>query len=174
MGVTKKVRQVIVFLLAEQEYGVDIGRVYEIIRYGKPVRLPQMDSSLEGVIHLRERIIPVVDLGARLGLAPVGHSSDTAADAGRIVIVDAGGVMVGLKVDAVREVRNLSEESVKPSPTSGGSGAGDHGGGYIEGIALTDDKLIIMLDVGRLFSQGEAVVLTSAGKTTDREVAAVV
>ncbi|MDA8335341.1 MAG: chemotaxis protein CheW [Peptococcaceae bacterium] len=161
-------RQIVVFLLADQEYGVDIGRVYEIIRYDKPVRLPRMQASVEGVIHLREHIIPVVDLGARLDLAP--SAADPGADAGRIVIVDAQGLMVGLKVEAVREVRNLAGDSVKPPPAGTGYPPGG-GEGYVEGIALADGRLIIMLDVGKLFSRGEAAALAL---NTGGEVAAVV
>lgn len=151
-------RQVVVFLLAGQQYGVDIGRVYEIIRHENPVRLPGMPSYVEGVIHVREHIIPVVDPAVRLGLSS-GPRDGT--DGGRILIVDAG-VTVGLKVDAVQEVRNLTEP-LQPLPS--GMAAG-----HVEGIALTGDQMIIMLDPGKLFGGDEAGMLARVG----REVAAVV
>lgn len=161
-------RQIVVFLVEEQQYGVDIGRVYEIIRSETPVRLPGMPAHMDGVIHLRERIIPVVDLAARLGLASTGSH----ADSGRIVIVDAGdGAMVGLRVDAVQEVRNLPDGAVQPPVNTGFR---QESADYVEGIALDEDQLIIMLDVGQFFGRGEAALLARTGKTTGKEVAAVV
>jgi len=148
-------RQIVVFLLAGQQYGVDIGQVYEIIRTEKTVRLPGTPSYMEGVIHVRERIIPVVDLGARLGL-PAG---ETDAGSGRIVIVDAGGTMVGLQVDAVKEVRVLPAGELKPPPAYHQSD-----GGYLEGIALAGEQLIVMLDVRRLFGREETALLAAAGQ----------
>lgn len=160
-------RQVVVFLLADQTYGIDIGRVYEIIRSEKPVRLPGMPSYMEGVIHLRERIIPVVDLRVRLDLQQAG--SGVAADTGRIVIVDAGaGAMVGLMVDAVQEVRDLPDGSVQPPPVNAGLS------GYVEGIALSDGQLIILLDAGKIFSQREAGDFMTLADGSGKGVAAVV
>jgi len=148
-------RQIVVFLLAGQQYGVDIGQVYEIIRAGKTVSLPGAPSYLEGVIHVREHIIPVVDLGARLGLSP----GEKDAGSERILIVDAGGAMVGLRVDAVKEVRVLGSGELKPPP-----GYRQSDGGYLEGIALVGDELIIMLDAKKLFGREETNLLTAAGQ----------
>ncbi|MBE3587700.1 MAG: chemotaxis protein CheW [Thermoanaerobacteraceae bacterium] len=142
--------QLVVFRLKEQTYGVDIGHVMEIIRAADITAIPGAPSFVEGVINLRGRVIPVIDLARRLGLAPT-----TVADHTRIVIVEVGGATAGMMVDGVSEVLRLSRESIQPPPAmvAGVSAA------YLQGIALVGERLIILLDTTRVFRREEKEAL---------------
>lgn len=144
--------QVVVFELGGERYGLDIGTVYEIIRYQPITAVPNAPSFVEGVINLRGRIIPVVDLRGRFGL---GAAAPTTAS--RIVVCEAAGHRVGLVVDAVTEVLMIPAEAVEATP--------DVAGGtetvYIRGIAKLGERLIILLDLEGLFAGPEAEALGS-------------
>jgi purine-binding chemotaxis protein CheW len=144
--------QIVVFALGGERYGLEIAAVYEIIRPQPITAVPQSPASVEGVINLRGRIIPVVDLRARFGLvqAEVGNAS-------RVVVCDANGLRVGLMVDGVSEVMMIPEDAVEPTP--------DLAVGVdmvcVCGVAKLDDKMIILLDLAHLFSTTETGALAA-------------
>ncbi|MGB9804268.1 chemotaxis protein CheW [Desulfofundulus sp.] len=142
--------QLVVFRLKEQTYGVDISHVLEIIRALDITAIPGTPDFVEGVINLRGRVVPVIDLARRLGLDPVNVTANT-----RIVIVEVGGTTAGMMVDGVSEVLSLSQESIQPPPpmVAGIAAA------YLKGIALLDDRLIILLDTTRIFHREEKEAL---------------
>ena len=131
-------KQLVVFDLASQAYGVDIGAVREIIPLQEITRVPTTPEFIEGVINLRGKVIPVVDLRRRLGL-PSGEENKE----NRIVVIDVGGQDIGTVVDAVTEVIRISTESVE-MPSSPITSADSE---YLMGIAKIDDRLIILLDL---------------------------
>jgi purine-binding chemotaxis protein CheW len=133
-------RQLVVFSLGREEYGVSITRVQEIIRYTRPRPLPDTAAYIEGVINLRGRVIPVVELAARLG-AVSDHPEDQ-----KIVIAETENGTVGMTVDGVREVLTLSDDQIEPAPY--GLGGND----YVDGVAKVDDRLLMLLDVEKLFA----------------------
>lgn len=145
--------QVVVFQLAEQTYGVDIARVYEIIRMEAITRVPRAPQFVEGVINLRGRIIPVIDLRRRFGLP---QNEQTRAS--RIIIVEMNGMTVGMVVDAVLEVLRLPADSIEPPPPviNGIDSA------YLRGIALWGERLIIMLDTEKVLIEAEQEELRGA------------
>lgn len=134
-------RQLVVFSLGREEYGVSITRVQEIIRYTRPRPLPDTPDFIEGVINLRGRVIPVVALSARLG-AHSDHPEDQ-----KIVIAETESGTVGMTVDGVREVLTLSEDQIEPAPYGVG------GSDYVAGVAKVEDRLLMLLDVERLFAK---------------------
>lgn len=138
--------QVVVFQLAEQTYGVDIARVFEIIRMETITRVPRAPQFVEGVINLRGRIIPVIDLRRRFGLP---NNEQTGAS--RIIIVEMNQMTVGMVVDAVLEVLRLPADSIEPPPSviNGIDSA------YLRGIALWGERLIIMLDTEKVLMDKE-------------------
>jgi purine-binding chemotaxis protein CheW len=138
-------RQFVVFTLGSEEYGVPITSVQEIIRYAAPRPIPGSPSHVEGVINLRGRIIPVVDLKARFGA--YGDRRDEA----KIVIVDLAETTVGIIVDDVTEVLSVQNDQTEPPPP--GSAGSDVD--YIEAVAKLEGRLLVMLDLGRLFGQVE-------------------
>jgi len=138
--------QLVIFELANEVYGVDIGRVQEIIRMTTITRLPRAPEFVEGVINLRGKVIPVVDLKKRFGLQ---ESERTKAS--RIVVVDVGDHTIGMVVDAVSEVLRVSSSSVEPPSPVVTTIESD----YIRGIAKLEGRLIILLDLDKVLSWDE-------------------
>ncbi|MGE5589056.1 MAG: chemotaxis protein CheW [Bacillota bacterium] len=145
-------QQVVVFQLGDEFYGVDIGLVRGVEALSSITRIPRTPPYIRGVINLRGRVIPVVDLKLRLGLP-----AQAAADS-KIAVIEADGQTVGVMVDGVSEVAAISPEDVDPpSAVSGGVDVE-----YILGVARRGDRLITLLD------------LTRALARTDRADAAVI
>lgn len=143
-------RQLVVFDLARESYGVDIGAVREIIRMQEITRVPRTPDFVEGVINLRGRVSPVIDLRKRFDLDAGEETRET-----RIVVVDVGGQDIGVVVDAVTEVLRISADAVEP-PSSIIVGADS---AYIVGIAKLEAKLVILLDIERVLSEEEKSAL---------------
>jgi purine-binding chemotaxis protein CheW len=145
-------RQLVVFQLAAEFYGVEIARVHEIIRLQTVTRVPRAPAFVEGVINLRGKVIPVVDLRRRFGLPTADHTR-----ASRIVVVEIGDQVVGVVVDGVSEVLRVSGATVEPpSPVVAGIDSE-----YIHGIAKLSDRLVILLDLDRVLAQTERRALES-------------
>jgi len=143
-------RQLVVFDLAGEVYGVNIGTVREIIRMQDITHVPNAPDYVEGVINLRSRIIPIVDLRKRFGVTTKEITSES-----RIVVVDIAGEDIGMMVDAVREVLRISETSIEQASaivTTSDSY-------YIQGIAKLGERLLILLDLDKVFSLEERPVL---------------
>jgi len=148
--------QLVVFNLANEDYGVDIATVDGIVKMQPITAVPRAPSFVEGVTNLRGEVLPVIDLRKRFGL-PLGESTKET----RIVNVEMEGVKVGMVVDAVSEVLRVPEEAIEPpSPiiTTGGGDAAALAGGrntFITGIAKVGDRLIILLDLAKVLNTEE-------------------
>lgn len=143
--------QLVVFDLASEAYGVDIGAVREIIRMQEITCVPRTPEFVEGVINLRGKVIPVIDLRRRFGL-PVADQNDD----NRIVVVDIGGQGIGVIVDAVTEVLRLATDAVEPPSAVITTTDSD----YLLGIAKVENRLIILLDLERVLTEEEMSALS--------------
>lgn len=141
-GQTEK--QLVVFDLATELYGVDIGVVREIIRMQELTTVPESAAYVEGVINLRGKVTPVIDLRKRLSLPVSEQDSDT-----RIVVVDVHDHDIGVIVDAVAEVLRISSDSIEPTTSIITTSDSP----YILGIAKLEDRLIILLDLEEALSE---------------------
>jgi purine-binding chemotaxis protein CheW len=128
----------VTFRLGNEEYGVDIKRVQEIIRATDVTPVPGAPRHVRGVINLRGKIIPVVDLRRRFGLPAVEESEDR-----RIVVVELGEKRLGMLVDSVSQVIKFSSSVMEEMPEEATS-AGEN---YIRGMGKLDDRLIFVLDL---------------------------
>jgi len=138
--------QLVVFELGDESYGVDISRVQDINRMQEITEIPHAPESVVGVINLRGRVIPVIDLRKRFGLPEAVHTKDT-----RIVVVHLEGNLIGVIVDAVSQVLRIPADIVEPpSPVLAGVDSK-----YLRGIAKLDDKLVILLDLDFVLSRRE-------------------
>lgn len=142
-------RQLVVFDLASEAYGVDIGAVREIIRMQTITRMPRTPDYVEGVINLRGKVTPVVDLRKRFGL-----DEGEASVAKRIIVVDTGERSMGFVVDAVSEVLRIPSAAVEP-PSSVVMGVDSD---YMIGIVKLPDRLISLLDLDRVLEASGAAV----------------
>ena len=139
-------RQLVVFQLGAELYGVDIARVHEIIRLQTITRVPRAPSFVEGVINLRGKVIPVVDLRRRFGLPLADHTRAT-----RTVVVEIGDQVVGIIVDSVSEVLRVSTATIEPpSPVVAGIDSE-----YLQGLAKLPERLVILLDLDRVLAREE-------------------
>lgn len=138
--------QVVVFQLANQICGIGIGAVVEIIRMESITQVPGSPDFVEGIINIRGRVIPVIDLRTRFGLSAVGFT-----EASRIMIIETGGTTVGMIVDAVAEVLKFSSASVMPPPSML-EGAGST---YVRGIVLDGDRLVILININGILKDTE-------------------
>jgi Chemotaxis signal transduction protein len=143
--------QLVVFQLGDEEYAVQISRVKEIIRFNGAVKLPNTPAHLEGIINLRGKLIPVVDLGKRFGLARAKAAGAQA------VIVEASGREVGVVVDQVTEVLRLEDSAVDPAQAVGWRGD------FLRGIGKLDNRLLIILDLDKLFGGEDGAAEAEAG-----------
>ena len=146
-------RQLVVFDLDTEAYGVDIGAVREIIRLLQITRVPRAPEFIEGVVNLRGKVIPVLDLRTRFGMPRADRTEEN-----RIVVVDVGGRDIGMVVDAVTEVSRIPASSIEPPSAV----ITTEDSGYITGIVKSDEKLIILLDIGRVITDREATQLADA------------
>jgi purine-binding chemotaxis protein CheW len=135
--------QLVTFGIGSEEFAVDILSVQEINRMMALTRVPQSPPEVEGVINLRGKIIPVVDLRKRFGMAEAARSEQS-----RIVVVEVHGRTIGFIVDRVNEVLRISGKIVEPAPNMVCSVDSD----FIAGVGKLEDRLLILLDLGRLFS----------------------
>ncbi len=136
--------QLVVFALGEEVYGVDIARVQEIIRLPAITRVPRTPDYIEGVINLRGKITPVMDLRKRFELPVSDLSRET-----RIMVVEIGGQMVGLIVDGVSEVLRVPAEAIEPPSAL----VTTVDSAYLRAIAKLDSRLIILLDLDRILGR---------------------
>jgi purine-binding chemotaxis protein CheW len=152
-GVTSDEQQLVVFELASESYGVDIGAVNTIIRMQEITEIPRSPEYVEGVINLRGSIIPVIDLRKRFGL-PVGEETK----ASRIVVVEARGQMIGMVVDAVAETLRLPQDAIEPpSPIVTSVDAE-----YVKGIGKLENRLVILLYMDKVLNSKEVDELRAA------------
>jgi len=145
--------QLVVFNVGDEVYGVDTSQVQEIIRMQSITHVPGAPEFVEGVINLRGRIIPVIDLHQRFGLEGAQLSK-----ASRIVVVETDGQVVGMVVDAVSEVLRIPVDCVEPpSPIVTGLDSE-----YIRGIAKLEGRLIILLQIDKVLTSEQRAILQSA------------
>lgn len=136
-----EVLQFVTFTLNNEAYAVDILNVQEINRITEITKVPNAPSHVEGVVNLRGKVIPVINLRKKF------HFKDKPADyTSRIIIMGINGITNGLIVDSVSEVLRVPANIIEPAPTM----SSELSSKYIKGIAKMDDRLIILLDIDKL------------------------
>lgn len=136
------VKQYVLFRVGAEEYALPISRVSSIIRYEPATPVPRAPGAVDGVINLRGRVIPVVDLTRCLfgtAFTPTAHA--------RIIVAESEGSLVGLAVDGATEVASFPLSSVMPAPASPLTAAAAD---VIEGVVRLDERLVILLDLDRV------------------------
>lgn len=139
--------QLVTCQVAQEEFAFDILSVQEINRWVEITRVPKAPPFVEGVINLRGRIVPVLNLRLRFGLPPAQRTLQT-----RIVVVTVQGRMVGLIVDSVAEVIRIPKDAIQPPPSLGST----PGAEFTRGVGKINNRLLTFLDLHRLLIPGEA------------------
>ena len=134
--------QIVSFKVGDEEFGLDILSVQEIIRLQDLTRVPNSPDFVDGVINLRGKVIPVIALRKRFGLPEQDHDKQT-----RIVVLEIKSIVVGLIVDSVSEVLRIPASAVVPPPRLGTIEQE-----FVAGVGKLEDRLLILLDVERIVS----------------------
>ena len=130
------------FKVGEEEFGIEILSVQEIIRLQELTRVPNSPEFVDGVINLRGKVIPVIALRKRFGLPQQAHDKET-----RIVVLETNSIVIGLVVDSVSEVLRIPADAVVPPPRLGTIEKE-----FVSGVGKLDNRLLILLDLERIVS----------------------
>jgi purine-binding chemotaxis protein CheW len=139
--------QLVSFNLDQEEYGVDVLKVREIIRMPVVTRVPNTPHYVDGVINLRGKVIPIICMRKKFGLMEAENDKQT-----RIMVMDVDGELMGFTVDAVSEVIRISGSEIQPSPAVVASGVDQE---CIAGVINQTDRLLVLLDLEKMFSHDE-------------------
>ena len=150
---TNELLQLVSFKIGEEEFGVDILKVQEINRMMQITKVPNSPNFVDGVVNLRGRIIPVIDLRTRLGMPRIEHGKET-----RIVVVELSGTTVGFIVDEVSEVLRIPK-NITEAPPEMVSGLDSE---YITAVGKLEDRLLILLDLEKVLSTEQKIELIEA------------
>ena len=142
--------QLVSFTIGEEEFGVDILKVQEINRMVEVTRVPNAPEYVDGVINLRGKVIPIIDLRRRFGMERKEKDKDT-----RIIVVELGGKILGFVVDAVSEVLRIPKSVTEPPPSIIAGIKAE----YITAIGKLEDRLLILLDLERVLTVKENELL---------------
>ena len=143
--------QLISFAMGDENYGVDIQTVKEVIRLREITRLPKAPVFVKGVINLRGDIIPIIDLRERFNMEQQEYTNMT-----RVIVVEVDGRSVGMVVDSVSHVLRIEEGQIEPPPPCVGKVSEE----YIKGVGKVDEKLIVLLHITKILTTEEKVDLS--------------
>jgi purine-binding chemotaxis protein CheW len=142
------------FVLATEEYAVDILRVQEIKGWSKVTPIPNTPDYIRGVINLRGTIVPIIDLRLRFSLDRLDYGQMTVVVVVKVVSGSRERIM-GIVVDAVSDVYDVAENEIKPPPDFGSVISME----FIRGLATVNEKMVIILDIDRLLNSGELAIV---------------
>ena len=140
--------QIISFRVGDEEYGLEILSVREVIRIKEITRLPKAPDFVSGVINLRGDVIPIIDLRKKFGLSFKQYSEMT-----RVIVVEVDDKLMGMVVDSVSHVIRIGQDQIVPPPTLVGGITAD----YIRGVGKIDERLIVLLNIGKILTSEEKI-----------------
>ncbi len=150
-----KVQQIVGFRVGKENFGVPIGIVHEIVRMMDITEIPDSPTYIEGVINLRGKIIPVVDLRKRFAEEIQPNRRN------RILVAELDGHLVGLVVDAANEVMKVNSELIEPPPNIFEQGELN----YVTGVGKLGGKLVILIDLAKIMQMGELRRISDIAET---------
>ena len=150
----------VTFGLGSERFAVPIWKVREVIAKYEVVPLPNLPEFIEGIISLRGDIVPIVDMRKRFEIQKGGDGEDQ-----RIIVLDMDEVPVGIEVDTVHEVLKVMEDEIEPAPQLVAGLSTD----YLEGVTEVGGTLTVMLDMDRIFSTTEKIVMQQSTEEVQPE-----
>jgi len=147
-NVASEALQFVAFNIGEEEFSVPILNVQEIIRMSEITRVPHTSDFVGGVINLRGRVIPIVDLRSRFGIQRLEKKSSRE----RVVVINSEERVVGLVVDSVSEILHMDASIIEAPPDFRGTVSSD----YINGVGKLKDRLIVLLNLEKVLNEGNA------------------
>ncbi len=147
----EQLKQFIGFTVGEEEFGIELLHVKEVIRIREITRLPGTPACVRGIINLRGDVIPLVDLREKFGLEAKEYGGMT-----RVIVVEVEGSLVGMVVDSASQVVRISSEEIEPPPPVLGRRSTE----YVTGVGKRDGKLMILVDALSIFTSEEVEGMT--------------
>lgn len=144
---SNELTQLVSFHLDNEEYGVEVLKVREIIRMVNITHMPNSLSYIEGIINLRGKVIPIISMRRKFGLMDIENNNQS-----RVIIMDVSGELVGFTVDSVSEVIRVAASEIQPPPSVASGGLGQE---YIAGIINHGERLLVLLNLDSMFSNEE-------------------
>jgi purine-binding chemotaxis protein CheW len=165
MGATKSLhetgdlRQFISFSVGEEQYGLELLRVKEVIRLREITWLPKAPTFVKGIINLRGDVIPIIDLRDKFGLPSRQHSATT-----RVIVVEVEGRLMGMVVDSASQVVRIPADQIDPPPPVLGGVSQQ----FITGVGKLAERLVILLNADAILTVDEKIALTTIDKSSPR------
>ena len=145
-------REILVFTLGREEYGIDILKVQEIRGYDAVTTLANMPAFIKGVINLRGAIVPIIDMRLKFKLGQAEYNQFTV-----VIILNIGKRVVGIVVDGVSDVLTLNPDQIRPAPEFGNTLNTE----YLSGLGAIDERMIILIDIEKLMTSPELQLVES-------------
>lgn len=145
-------REILVFTLGREEYGIDILKVQEIRGYDAVTTLANMPAFIKGVINLRGAIVPIIDMRLKFKLGQAEYNQFTV-----VIILNIGKRVVGIVVDGVSDVLTLNPDQIRPAPEFGNTLNTE----YLSGLGAIDERMIILMDIEKLMTSPELQLVES-------------
>ncbi len=163
VGARSELRQFISFSVGDEEYGLELLRVKEVIRVREITWLPKAPSFVKGIINLRGDVIPIIDLRDKFGLEAKEATAMT-----RVIVVEVEGKLMGMVVDSASQVVRIPADQIDPPPPVLGGFTQE----FITGVGKIDDKLIILLNSDAILTAEERTQLVSLDTVPDGQAGA--
>jgi purine-binding chemotaxis protein CheW len=151
--VSKYDGQFLTFVLSKEEYGIEILKVREIMGLMEITTVPQTPEYMKGVINLRGKVIPIIDLRLKFAMSEEEHTQKTC-----IIVVEVGSSQVGIIVDSVSEVTDIKGEDIEDAPSFGQ----EIDTSFITGLGKAKDKIIILLDIEKVLTAEDLEIVKQA------------
>lgn len=145
---TQLASQYLTFAVNDQDFGIEILRVQEIKNFSRVTPIPNMPACVKGVMNLRGTVVPIVDLRSKFNMPFAEYDQFTV-----IIVVNVGGRVLGLIVDAVSDVLDIGPDAIENPPNFGGTDAS-----FILGLAKTGEQIVTLLDIEQLLADQNAYV----------------
>lgn len=162
LSMKAKPGQYLTFQLLSEQYGVAIETVREINQFGEITPVPRTPDYVKGVMNLRGKIIPVVNLRIKFGMDPQDTTRDTC-----IIVIDTEIGQVGMIVDSVKEVVSLQDSQIEPSPVLGNENAMS----FVRGMGKVDNRVVILIDIVSAFSADQMGVIAKFSHNPETKAA---
>lgn len=157
---TGNIGKYLTFALGDEEFGLEILKVREIIGLMDITQVPRMPDFVRGVINLRGKVIPTIDLRRKFNMEEREDTLETC-----VIVVFLGDMLMGVIVDRVSEVLDLPEADIEGTPDFGVS----IDTSFIKGVGKAGEKVVILLDIDKVLTEREAEKVTETGKTARRK-----
>ena len=153
-------RQYLTFVVGGESFGIAIASIKEIIEYRAPTEVPMMPGYMRGIINLRGRVLPVIDLAVRFGRSKVSETRRTCIVILEVLEKDEQQHDIGVMVDAVSAVVEIADADVEPPPSFGANLRAD----FISGMGKLGERFVILLDIGKVLSIADLAILGAVGE----------